>query len=281
MMMYEMFWVCVEACAAATAGGFTVNGVTGNETVYLCPGMFDLGTSWWEIVLERDPEMRIETQAMCRSLTVVHEMMHLANRPWHGITNDRLPEFIGDVDIEHCDHPDMHYCKAYGREAAQELAKRDTTLALRNADNYAFYVADVFLAYLHGIASLDYKQEHELAENLPFVTIIPRTTEPETDISGKSSAGSNSDATSTDVDEPESTITATKGSSTDEPFGTATDMNAIVANATNTVNATDPITDIFDSILEWFGLNNSTHFNTSEGALEEEAEATSDDLETT
>ncbi|KAF7197776.1 hypothetical protein HII31_00865 [Pseudocercospora fuligena] len=300
---FNITFLCVEWCLPTQAA--YVFRDFNNETIHLCPAMSYRGKSWWDVILARDAEERIESQEMSRSLTIVHEMMHLANRPFNGLTSDQLPELIVDITIdEHCSHPDMNYCKAYGRKAAQELAKQSPYLALRNADNYAFYVADVFLAYLEGMESLNHQQEQELAEDLPLVSTVPRTTEPEpvsaSEDTGHSSidpAEDDDGATTMHGDEPESTSArnstaqsnATKGSlenSTDQTFGAGPDMvflepNATIANATKTVNATEPIANIFNSILEWFGFSNSTNLKTSEGPLEEEADVTSDDRETT
>lgn len=80
---------------------------------------------------------------------------------------------VGDQTFDWCPPAaDKTNCKVYGRAASQMLARVSQRQALQNADNYAFYVADVVLAYTDGMKELERRRQREVEASWPS-TIDP------------------------------------------------------------------------------------------------------------
>ncbi|KXT07810.1 hypothetical protein AC579_10174 [Pseudocercospora musae] len=195
----KVHMMCLEACPRTVAALETR---LHNETIHFCPLLFDDGQSWWDIV-------RIESAHTCRTLTIIHEMMHLADRPFPGMNIGVFPEHTGDQVIPRCKAGESN-CKAYGRGAAQTLARHSARLAFQNADNYAFYVADVVLAYTDGMKELERRRQQEVEPSWPS-TIEP-TTQPDelpNEITSSDTAEPRPDLTKSQEDESQSVTDST------------------------------------------------------------------------
>ncbi|EME82610.1 uncharacterized protein MYCFIDRAFT_80249 [Pseudocercospora fijiensis CIRAD86] len=95
------------------------------------------------------------------------ELLQLEERYFGKLSKERQDTItIGDQIFEWCNEYETN-CEVYGRGASQTLAGISSRQALQNADNYAFYVADVALAFADGMNELERRRQGEVEASWP------------------------------------------------------------------------------------------------------------------